>query len=431
MTELNRKRQPGIRLIDRLEFKDPEITHLSNGIPVYIINSGTQDVVKTDIIFRAGSWYESKPLIAKYTHKMLREGSRNLASQQIAETIDYFGAFLDSSNDFDFTSITLYTLSKYFSELIALMEEIIKYPVFPSKEFEVLNSKQRQKFLIKNQKVKFIARQKFLEMLFGRDHPYGRPLMISDYDNIQPDDLRIFHKAHFNAGSCFILISGKVTDEMKNRLNDHFGSNEWNGNPHPDESDFKHVSSDEKSYFVEKEAAIQSAIRIGKVMFNKKHEDYHKLKILNTIIGGYFGSRLMTSIREEKGYTYGIGSGLASMQRSGYFFIASEVGSEVVKEAVQEVIRELEIITTTPVPEKELNLVKNYILGSFQRSLDGPFALSDSIRSLTEYGLTNNYYREYFDLIKSVTPADLLETAQKHLDPGSFTVLTVGSKNHN
>ncbi|MBN1338991.1 MAG: insulinase family protein [Bacteroidales bacterium] len=427
---MNRKKQPATHLIENLNFHEPLINILPNGLPVYVINAGSQDVVKIDFVFRAGSWFEEKPLAARYSHKMLREGAGSRTSAEIAETIDYFGAYLDTSNDQDFSTVSLFSLTKYFHELLPLTEEIIKNPHFPPKEFEVLNMKQRQKFLIKNQKVKFIARRKFYDLLYSDYHPYGKSPQLSDYDNININDLESFHNEYYGAGNCFIIISGKVTDKMIGMLEKHFGQTDWLRAGRPEEKLIFPIKSREKSCFLEKESAVQSAIRLGKVLFNKTHADFLKLKILSTILGGYFGSRLMSSIREEKGFTYGIGSGMASMQHSGYFFIASEVGSDVVKEAIQEILREIEIIISQPVPEEELNLVKNYILGSFQRSLDGPFALSDSVRSLAEYGLNIDYYKNYIALIKSVTAEELLETAQKHLDPGSFTVLSVGSKNH-
>ena len=165
---------------------------------------------------------------------------------------------------------------------------------------------------------------------------------------------------------------------------------------------------------------------MGKILFNKTHPDFMGLTVLNTVFGGYFGSRLMMNIREDKGFTYGIGSGLVSLHNSGFFFITSEVGADVSKDAINEIYKELRKLTEEKIPEDELNLVRNYMLGSFMRSIDGPFALAEKYKSVLEYNLDFDYYLKFIETIKNITSNDLLNLAQKYFTEDSMIELLVG-----
>ena len=175
--------------------------------------------------------------------------------------------------------------------------------------------------------------------------------------------------------------------------------------------------------YIEKENALQSAIRIGRIFPNKTHHDYFGLKILNTVLGGYFGSRLMKNIREDKGYTYGIGSGILSLKESGYFFISTEVGSDVTQLALNEIYKEIETIRTTPIPQEELDLVKNYLLGQLLSSCDGPFSMAAMFENANEYGLDYTHYNNYIACIKEISPTTLLELAVKYLNKSDLKEL--------
>jgi predicted Zn-dependent peptidase len=163
-------------------------------------------------------------------------------------------------------------------------------------------------------------------------------------------------------------------------------------------------------------------------MPTKTHKDFHSLTVLNTILGGYFGSRLMTNIREDKGYTYGIGSGMIPLKKAGYFFISTEVGVEVCNKAIDEIYIEINRLRNESISEKELILVKNYMIGSFLRSIDGPFALANRFKSIMEYDLDYSYYDDYISTIKNIKASDLLNLANKYLDPNSMTEVVAGKR---
>lgn len=426
MTKLDRKIQPDIKLLNKIHLHQPEVIHLDNDVPVYLINAGTQDLVKVEFIFSAGKWYEEEVLTSRFTNKILKEGTKNFTSKKIAEKVDFYGAYLQLSSEKDNAYITLYCLNKHLHELFPVLEEVIFQPVFPENELQILRQNLRQEYIVNSEKVKYVASWKFNEMLFGEDHPYGRLASIEDFDKIDRIKLRNFHEEKYGTNKCKIIVAGKIPENLVGLINKHIGNH---NNSVQEQNTVLHkidTNANLTSHIV-KENAIQSAIRIGKILFNKNHPDFPKVKVLNTVLGGYFGSRLMTNIREDKGYTYGIGSVLLSLQNSGYLYIASEVGTDVTEKAIQEVYKEISRLQEEKIPEQELNLVKNYMLGSFLRSIDGPFALSESIRGLIEYNLHNNYYENFINIIRNISSEELRNLACKYLEKESLYQLKVGS----
>ena len=426
MKGINRNIQPNINLVDRIDLNQPEISALDNGIPVYQLHTGTQDIIKLEFIFKAGNWFEGKKLVAWFTNKMLKEGTRKYTASQIAEKIDFYGAHLELTSDKDMAYVTLYTLNKYLPEVLPVVEDVLFHPVFPENELAIKIQNKKQEYIVNSEKVRNLARWKFNELIFGETHPYGRFVNPDDYDAIDQNDLIDFHKQNYFVKECKIITAGNIRKDLLPVLNARFGNYSDQSERNTNNLNLTEPDNLHKVH-LKKENAIQSAIRIGKKMFNKTHTDFQKLKVLNTILGGYFGSRLMTNIREDKGYTYGIGSAIVSMQHSGYFFIASETGADVTHNAINEIYHEIDVLQNKKVPEAELKLVKNYMLGSLLRSIDGPFALSENYKGLVEYGLDYNYLKTFIETIKNINADEIQLLAQKYLDKTSLYELKVGS----
>lgn len=425
MIGINRKSQPEINLLEKFNFQPPQVCNLDNDIPVFQMITGTQEITKIEFIFKAGSWFEEKPLVAKFTNKMLKEGTQSFTSLELNEKIDFYGAHLETSSDKDMAYVALYSLNKHLMNILPVLEEVIFRPVFPERELITRVQNKKQEFMINSEKVKYVARWKFTELIYGTNHPYGRFFKIEDFDKLNPVDLIQFHEKNYNINNCKIIVAGNIRTDLIPLLNQRFGKI---FNKQPGSVNGLNVisSGDNNQVHIRRDNAIQSAIRIGKVLVNKMHPDYLKLKVLNTLLGGYFGSRLMTNIREEKGYTYGIGSSIVSLQNSGFFFISSEVGSDVTQKAINEIYIELEKLQQDLVSDSELNLVRNYMLGTFLRNLDGAFALSESYKSLIEYGLDSDYFKSYVEIIKTVSPEEIRNLARKYFEKGTLYELKVG-----
>jgi zinc protease len=425
MTQLDRKQTPVIQAMDNFKVANPEKVILDNGIPLYIVNKGTQDLVRISLIFGAGAWYESKPFIAQASNLMLREGTKNFQSKEIEEKLDFFGAYLETSVESDNSYVSLYALNKHVNELLPLLSEIISKPVFPDEEFEVMISRQKQYLAVNEQKVNYLARTRFAALIFGPEHPYGTYRQKEHLDKATTSELKIFHANHYTPQNCRIVVAGKITNELIHTLNKTLGNSGWKNQPLQIKN-FDSTADPARQHFIRRKDALQAAIRIGKQLFNRTHSDFLGMQVLNTILGGYFGSRLMTNLREDKGYTYGIGSALISLQYSGSFFITGEVGADIAKQAASEIYKEIDRLRNDLVPDAELNLVRSYMLGKFLRSVDGAFAMADMFMSVIETGLDMSFYNYYMEIIKSITADELRDLAQQYLDPSTFHELIVG-----
>lgn len=426
MIRLNRSIVPDIKKIERFNIIEASKHLLDNGVPVYVINNGDQELIKIDIIFPAGNWYQSAPLVAFAANNQISEGSLSKSASEIANLMDYYGAYTNFSVDKDNASVGILILKKYLDQVLPLFHEVITQPAFKESELEIFRNKHKQIFEIEQNKVKNLARVKLSQMIFGNNHPYGYMVQKDDFDHLTSSRLSDFYYSNYLLCNAKIVLAGKITGSDIQLINKYFGQTLVLSNP-PVQNNFNIVPENGRIAFVEKPDAVQSAIRIGKVFVNKQHPDYTGLTLLNVIFGGYFGSRLMKNIREEKGYTYGISSLLVSFIRSGYMVITTEVGTNVTYEAVDEIYKELKTLRTERVPEEELERVKNYMLGETVRMFDGPFSQADSLIGILDYNLDYDYYYNFIDQINRITSDDILQLAQKHLQQEDFYQVVVGA----
>lgn len=418
---LNRKLAPANNSLKPIQLLKPVKAELKGGARVYIIDGADADVVRIEFIFPHTGWEAGQPLVNRALAGLLLEGTKSRSAADIAETIDFYGAFLHADSGADHTIITLHSLNKQLKHTLPIVKEILTEAVFPESELELFGRNSRQKLQVSLEKNEFQARRGFNAAVFGRKTPYGYPLEPADYDRIDREALLRKYKQQLSPGNCTIIVSGKVDASIQNELERLFGNDDWPAVPVPAYQPFLKPELPGK-YPVEMPGSLQSAIRIGKPAIHKTHADYVELQVLNTIFGGYFGSRLMANIREDKGFTYGIGSGLHSFKDTGLFFIATEVGIDVREKALAEIYLEMDRLRTDLVPEEELDLVRNYMLGSFLGSLENVFSHADKLKSLLVAGLDYTYYDRYFEAVRNVQPERLRALANTYFSDGFYEV---------
>ena len=428
MQTLDRKISPAFKTVEKIDMIHATEKRLRNNIPVYAVNAGTQEIIRIEFLFPAGMYQQQMPLQATTVNSMLEEGTSKMNAAQIADAVDFYGAFLETGAEQDYASVVLYTLNKHIKATLPVVEMILKDAAFPQQELDIHLKNKKQKFLVNNQKVATLARKRFSELIFGEQHPYGRDVKEIDFEKITKAHLQDFYKSHYSSDNCKIILAGKVDDAVYTQLDEHFGGSDWKGNTAENKNNNTIQTVEGREHLIYKEDALQSAIRIGKILFNKTHADFHPMQVLNTVYGGYFGSRLMSNIREDKGYTYGIGSGLVSLKHSGYFFISTEVGVDVCNNALKEIYFEMDRLREELVTEDELQLVKNYMLGTFLRNTDGPFALADRFKGLIEYGLGYDYFDKYITTVRSISASQLRDLANIYYDKTSMIELVAGKK---
>ncbi len=421
---MNRKTPPASREIENINLIHPVSQALDNGCNIFYFDSGDADLVRIEWIFGNLRFDPGKPLLNVGVHTMLSDGTANLTAAQIADKIDFYGAFLQVDYGYDHSSVTLFSLNKHLQSTLPVIKDIITGSIFPERELETFIRNQRQKLQVSLQKNDFVARRAFNKALYG-DTLYGLSADAADYDTLKRGDMLRHFDEMYQPSNCTIVVAGKIGQEIQDLISDSFG--QWSNKSFaPDISQPQLVSAPEHFYFIEKPEALQSAIRMGKRTINRHHPDFPALQVLNTVLGGYFGSRLMANIREDKGYTYGIGSGMSSFKHSGALFIATEVGADVCKLAVAEIEKELKLLQDEPIAEEELSLVRNFLMGSLLGSLENVFSHADKFKNLYFANLGYDYYDRYVETVKTISATELQRLANEYLNFHQFYKVIVG-----
>ena len=421
--------QPQILEPEQLAVQMPERMVLPNGIPLNVLNAGESEVVRIDLLIEGGRWHQTQPLQALFTNRMLREGTRRFTAAEIAEKLDYYGAWLELSGASEYAYVTLYSLNKYLSETLDILESIVKEPIFPEKELSVIINTNIQQFLINSSKVDFLAHRGLVKAVFGEQHPWGRLVQEEDYHRITPSVLCDFYNRYYHSNNYSIYLSGKVTDECVRKVEQLFGSEPFGTDfRKPEKKVYIPVSSAEKRIFIERPDVLQSAVRMGMLSLDRNHPDYLKVRVLVTLFGGYFGSRLMSNIREEKGYTYGISAGVMPYSGQGVLVVNAETANEFVEPLIAEVYHEIDRLQNELVSSKELSMVKNYMLGEMCRSYESAFSLADAWIFVQISGLQDSYFTDALGAVKTVTPEEICELARKYLCKEKLKEVVSGKK---
>lgn len=397
---------------------------------MYIIRAGSLELNRITLFHRAGTRYQSKTLTASTVVSQLTEGIKTangrLNSQEIAEQWDYMGSIYDTNIDRDFSQQSIYSLNRQLKESAELFFRTTFYPEFPEEALNTFRIKQREQLIQQNQRSEYQARKQYMAALFGAQSPYGHSAEPDDYLKITTEDLKTFHRDHFFE-PC-IVVSGKLSDTHLTFLSDLFSGLKVSA-PQLDHSMYSTVCkhTQETGYqYIPREDAAQSSLRMGKILFNKEHPDYLGMQVLSTVLGGYFGSRLMKNIREEKGYTYGIYSGLSSMEQSGMFTISAEIGSDYTEPCMDEIHRELARLQQELIPDQELEMVKNFMIGDLLRTVDGPWNLAEIAIETIQSGQDFQFPHVVFDRLKTIRAEELRDLAQAYLQADSMIELVVG-----
>ncbi|WP_287668668.1 pitrilysin family protein [Bacteroides sp.] len=425
---MDRTIQPEIQPLKNFHIQTPVRTTLPNGIPLTVINAGEQEVVRMDVLFSGGRWQQSQKLQALFTNRMLREGTTKYTAATIAEKLDYYGSWLELSSSSEYAYITVYSLNKYLAKTLEVVESMIKEPLFPQKELQTILDTNIQQYLVNTSKVDFLAHRSLLKSLYGEQHPCGKIVMEEDYHTITPEVLREFYEQHYHSGNCSIFLSGKVTDDIISRVTDIFGIPFGQYQLQMPKLSFPFAAIPEKRIFTEREDAMQSAVKMGCTTITREHPDYPKLRVLMTLFGGYFGSRLMSNIREDKGYTYGISAGVVFYPDSGLLIVSTETDNEYVEPLIQEVYHEIDRLHQEPVSAEELRMVRNYMLGEMCRSYESPFSLSDAWIFIATSGLKDDYFARSLQAINEITPAEIQDLAQRYLCKETLKEVIAGKK---
>jgi zinc protease len=417
---VNRKQSPELRSIDHIEFVKPHIFDITPWSKLYFMKEVPNETSRVDLYFNAGS-VRGNVGIASIVNGLLLSGTADLSSTEIHNQLDGLGAFYESNVGHENATISIYALKENMISILHVLKNAIHNMAFNEQEVQELISDRKQKFRVNLEKVSFLAQRQFQKEIFYNS-PYGRVMEDEDYDAFSIPEMKSFFRENYLNGLTKVVVVGNFTQDDIDAMIDLTGPWSKEG-PVDFETAFQNKPG---TTHVEKKDALQTAIRMGKILFNKSHPDFIEFQVLNTILGDYFGSRLMSNIREDKGYTYGIGSMSAELQETGYFLIATEVGKEVKDATLSEIKKEIERLQTELVDEGELELVKSYLLGQLLKSADGAYSLIDLYMGLESFGLELEYYNQSIEAIKKISPERIRELANQYLNWEDFSIVSAG-----
>jgi zinc protease len=424
----DRKRAPLFKDAIDFDYVLPDINReiWNNNLPVYWLNAGTQEVVQIDWIFKAGLWHEPATAVAQAVAALVKNGTARKSALEINEAIEYHGAALKVVANNDYTIVTLHTLTRHLPALLPVVKEVLTEAVFPEKELELYQQNGKQRLAVNLRQCDFVANRNIDAMLFGKKHPYGRFTNADDIDQLNTELLRGFYREHYHSGNCRIFMAGCITEQDVHLVKELFGKEAW-GEPHPVATPSYTIepAADHIARIQNDETGVQGAVRIARHFPGRKDPDFTPALVLNTIFGGYFGSRLMANIREEKGYTYGIYAHIYNYRNAGALLIATEAGKEVCEATVSEVYKEMDLLCNERVNEEELLLVKNYLLGNLLGDLDGPFSILQRWKNIILNDLPDDQFERNIHIYKTVTATELMDLAQKYLRKEDYYELVV------
>ena len=416
---------PQIHPITDLVLPTYETSQLDNGMQLYTLVGGSEPVMKIEIVFRAGAWYEQKPGVAEFMSALLSEGTLNLSSVQLAEYIESRGATLQTRGGVDTVRIRLYTLTRFLPELIDVVMNVINLPAFDEGELKVYADNKVERLMIDLKKNEVLAYRYLTEAIFGSGHPYGKNVKPDHYLSITPEDLRIHHQSFIHPSRGMVFVSGSFGAREIDLIRHSLG--QWRpqyANGQIPMADPPAISSP-GLHEVDGPQSHQAAIRIGRKLFPQKDADFPGMFVLNTILGGYFGSRLMTEIRENQGLTYGIYSSVDSFASHGCFYISTETATGNAQKVIDGIWKEIHKLQTEPVSGDELRMARNYMMGHLMTQLDGSFSSMDFIKSMKIEHIDNEHFVRLIKVIQEITPEELRALAIKYLDMDQCATIIV------
>ena len=398
-------------------------TTLPNGIPMYVLRGGSQPVVKVDLLFRAGLRRSRLPLVGRATSVLMAEGTVNHTSKELAQMIDFYGAYTWSNVVANYSTISAMCLSRDVKPVFSLMEEMIKYPTFPKSEVDLYAAQELQKFDVSILKTSTQASRNLLKLLYVEGDKSARVANREDYMALTPEVIKEFHSLAYNPTGAQIFVCGQPSEADLKAISDAFGVNWEGGEPWKSESP---VFNDKpSSVFIDHEGE-QTSLRMARRLFNRMHPDFLPLQVANVALGGYFGSRLMQILREDLGLTYGVSSYISAGKQFGIHGIASEIKAGSHNQVIDVIKNEMGRLSTELIPDKELENIRGYMLGDLLRYFESVTASADTLFSLLVDEVPVSRFEEFYNVVRNITPEEIRDAAARWFNPDEYCISCVG-----
>lgn len=430
MALIDRKIPPMINDIKNVSYLPTEILKTSNGIDLHVISGGSSEIIQIHILFDAGTAFSNKNLLPQFANNLFKEAPYGKDPDKTAEFFDFYGCIVSGYTGNRFAGIKIILPKLYADKILPMIADLIKNPALPEKEFRILQKNSYEK-IKKNLTInKFLAVKTLSTQLFGAKHPFGLKLSENDVYELKYDEISDFVKKHYALNNCKIILSGSIDDSIISLIDTNLGCLNTGDQKKLNLPHFPIKESKNNFKYIEKDGSMQSSIVVGIFLDPEKEDDIFSLNILNTVLGGYFGSRLMKNIREDKGYTYGIGSFITTFPDDRHILrIATEVGIEYTSQALDEIYNEIKKLKDYLVSNEELRNVKNYMMGEMLGYFNGPFLTANTYLKMLENNNSLSYFDQQTEVISNTDTAEIQHLAANYFQIEKLQTVIVGKKN--
>jgi zinc protease len=401
---------------------------LENGLAVTFVDYGGVPKVRVVLSVRVGNVDEEAPQVwlADLTGRMLAEGTTSRTAAEVSEAAARMGGSLDVAVGAEDTSLSGDVLSEYAPEFVGLVADVARHPAFPEAEVARIKTDLLRDLSIARSQSQQLALEKFRAVLYG-DHPFGRlfptPEMVQGYG---VDDVRAFYGRGFGPARAHLYVVGRF-DHAKTEAAVREAFSAWTGAA-PQAPPPPAPKSTRSVYIVDRPDAVQTTLVVGLPVVDPSKPDYVALAVTNTLLGGYFSSRVTTNIREDKGYTYSPFSQISSRRGDAYWAQNADVSTEVTGAALKEILFEIDRLRAEPPSPKELDGVKSYMSGVFVLQNSSRAGIVSQLEFIQRHGLPDDYLRTYVARIHAVTPTQVQQMAQRYIRGGEATIVAVGDR---
>lgn len=428
---LDRKIAPPISDFPRLSLPDFQETKLSTGIRLLSLNSGDEAVTRLSLLWPVGLMDVDSPAACGLMANFLSEGCGHLSGKEVSDILEHNGAWFKASPTQHSLLLTLHSLNHTAPDVLPLIGEMISTPNFPADTLESIKKKRAAEKEITSRKPSYQATLLARQVLYGEKHPLASVVTPEDIMSVEKDELSGLHRAMMLANKPVVFLSGKITNDIESLLENVLCSIPFDETlPERTDRCIRVPSPFFSRQTCRKEMpdSLQTGIRVQIPVINRKHPDYEALRFTVTALGGYFGSRLMTNIREDKGYTYGIGASLIPSLEGANVIISCECDNRYTDAVVQEIWKEIDRLANEEMPDWEIRTVRNIMISNLAGILDSPFSISSFLEQTESFGLKPEIYNTQFSEAMSITSGKLRETAAKYLSASPAVTALAGGK---
>lgn len=413
---LNRQIAPKLTVLDKIVYPEPSYKNINN-LDFYSFHMPGSSVVQLDLVFTTGFLGQGQPLLANYSFNQILSGTEKLNSTTINESLDSLGAFTSMKVNQNHSILTIYCLEDKLKGVLKIITPVIQKVNYPENDLEVYRNELLNNYKINTTKTSYNARVATNRLLYGSETELGYCVQEEDYLSVSRGTIQEFHSQKILKGGCFVVLNSG-NPELQEEISNYFDS--FTTSLSPMNHNLEHNSSKNMKELVHVENAVQSAVKVSKITIGPNQSDFHKLTFVNTLLGGYFGSRLMSNIREDKGLTYGIHSALRINGDKGVFEISTEVKGDKHSLCLEEIDKEIKRLQVEQVTTKEMETVKNYTLGLITKNTSNPTSNNNRLINLKSKGLTYSHLYSYIKTINQMTPKDVLEISNTYLQLDSL-----------